>query len=54
MTREAIQFEAVAAPPNGYQLVRFRTDFANCAGVIESVTLERENGVLKVVGYFLS
>ncbi|MEL6876562.1 MAG: DUF4019 domain-containing protein [Pseudomonadota bacterium] len=52
--REAISFETVAAPPRGYQVVRFRTDFQNQSGVIESVTLEREAGELRVVGYFLS
>jgi hypothetical protein len=43
----------VNAPPNGYEIVRFRTDFEQRSEVIESVTLERENGAWKVVGYFI-
>lgn len=54
VSREAISFETVAAPPSGYQVVRFRTDFKNHDGVIESVTMERESGVLRVVGYFIN
>lgn len=53
LMREAIQFQAVNAPPNGFQIVRFRTNFEEREGVIESVTLERENDDWKVVGYFI-
>ena len=52
--REAIESEYLNAPPKGYQLIRFRTDFEHRKGAIESVTLEREDGAMKVVGYFIS
>ncbi|MEP3051947.1 MAG: DUF4019 domain-containing protein [Erythrobacter sp.] len=51
--REAITFQNVEGPGDGYQVVQFRTDFEKREGAIESVTLERENGTLKVVGYFI-
>ena len=35
-------------------MVQFRTDFEQQSGVIESITLQSEDGVLKVVGYYLS
>ncbi|MGB3471743.1 MAG: DUF4019 domain-containing protein [Erythrobacter sp.] len=54
ITRKAVSFSIVAAPPSGYQVVRFSTDFANQKGVMENVTLVREDGELRVVGYFLS
>lgn len=53
ISRNAIAFEYVNAPPNGYEIVRFRTDFEKRSAVIESVTLERENGAWKVVGYLI-
>ncbi|MHA7820770.1 MAG: helix-turn-helix domain-containing protein [Erythrobacter sp.] len=52
-SRKAIAFQTVASP-EGYVVVRFETDFENRDGVIESVTLQSEDGELKVVGYFLS
>ncbi len=54
ISREVIGLQTVAVPPRGYQVVRFHTDFADRDGVIESVTLERENDVLRVVGYFIT
>jgi len=53
LQRRAISFQNVAAPPQGYTLVRFRTNFSNKAGAIETVTLERQNGRFKVVGYVI-
>lgn len=38
------------APPYGYEVVKFRTSFANRAGAIETVTLEREDDRWRVVG----
>ena len=53
--REAIAYQAVNAPPHGYRVVQFRTDFANREGATESVTLEKESdGRWKVVGYFIT
>lgn len=54
IAREAIAFEHINAPPRGYQLVKFKSDFAERKGVIELVTLEREGDTWRVVGYFLS
>ncbi|MWV26517.1 DUF4019 domain-containing protein [Aurantiacibacter rhizosphaerae] len=51
--RDAISFQHLAAPPMGYWQVRFSTDFAERQDVIESVTLEREDGALRVVGYII-
>ena len=54
IAREAIAYQSVNAPPHGYRVVQFRTDFANRDGATESVTLEREEGGnWKVVGYFI-
>ncbi|WP_338241869.1 DUF4019 domain-containing protein [Aurantiacibacter hainanensis] len=52
-SREAIAFQNLPAPPAGYTVVRFRTDFAERAGVTETVTLEREGGSLRVVAYLI-
>ena len=51
--REAIAFQTVASPEK-YEVVQFRTDFINRKGVIESVTLQREEGKLRVVGYYIN
>ena len=52
VSRKAVTF-TVFPSPEQYEFVRFETDFANKRGVIESITLARENGALKVVGYYL-
>lgn len=52
--REAIGFENVNAPPRGYRLIRFRTDFVERKGAIETITLEYESGRLRVVGYAIA
>ncbi len=51
LSRETIASDFVAAPPMGYVVIEFRTDFANRTGVTEKVTLEREASGWKVVGY---
>lgn len=51
--REAIATELVAAPPNGFTVVKFLTKFEGGALGVEHVTLEREADGLKVVGYFI-
>ena len=53
LEREAIAYDVLAAPPRGYRVVRFRTDFAAREGVVETVTLERHGGAYKVVGYLI-
>lgn len=49
-SRVLVSEETVPAPPYGYQMVRFRTDYANRAGVVETLSLVREGGSWRVVG----
>lgn len=51
--REAISFQQVPTPPAGHLIVTFRTDFSGSPDTIETVTLARENGELRVVGYLI-
>lgn len=53
LSREAIGYRDVHAPPHGYSEVQFRTDFAARKGVVETVTLEREGDDLRVVAYII-
>jgi DNA-binding CsgD family transcriptional regulator len=50
MSRDLLSQQYLPAPPNGYEVVKFRTRFANKAEAIETVTLEREDGGWRVVG----
>ncbi|WP_019832361.1 helix-turn-helix domain-containing protein [Sphingomonas sp. PR090111-T3T-6A] len=50
ISRTFISQENLPAPPNGYEVVKFRTSFANKAETIETVTLDREEGRWRVVG----
>lgn len=52
-SRSLLSQESVPAPPAGVEVVKFRTDFANKAGVLETVSLAREDGTWKVVGIYL-
>jgi DNA-binding CsgD family transcriptional regulator len=49
-SRRFESWEEVPAPPEGYELVRFRTSFANKADAIERVAFAREGNEWKVVG----
>lgn len=49
-TRTLISREELPAPPRGYQVVKFRTSFANKADAVETVTLDREDGAWRVFG----
>jgi DNA-binding CsgD family transcriptional regulator len=53
ISREMMTHNSVPAPPAGVEVVTFRTDFAGRQGVIETVSLARENGSWKVVGVYL-
>lgn len=53
ISRTLLSQESVPAPPAGIEMVKFRTDFANRQGVLETVTLAREEGRWKVVGIYL-
>ena len=50
ITRTFLSEEYLPAPPAGYEVVKFRTRFANKDGAVETVTLNREGGGWRVVG----
>lgn len=50
ITRTFLSQENLPAPPFGYEVVKFRTRFANKDGTVETVTLDREDGSWRVVG----
>jgi DNA-binding CsgD family transcriptional regulator len=49
-SRTLIRQENLPAPPYGYEVVKFRTRFANKADAVETVTLDHEDGQWRVVG----
>ena len=53
ISRTLLSQETLPAPPHGYQVVKFRTRFANKDGVVETVTLDREVGSWRVVGVMI-
>jgi DNA-binding CsgD family transcriptional regulator len=53
ITRTFLSQENLPAPPHGYEVVKFRTHFANKDGVVETVTLDREDGSWRVVGVMI-
>ena len=53
LSRTALSQESVPAPPAGVEVVKFRASFANKADVLETVSLVREDGKLKVVGIYV-
>jgi len=50
ITRTFLSEEYLPAPPAGYEVVKFRTRFANKDGAVETVTLDREDDGWRVVG----
>jgi DNA-binding CsgD family transcriptional regulator len=50
ISRTFVSQEYLPAPPRGYQVVKFRTRFANNEEAVETVTLDREDGAWRVVG----
>ena len=53
LSRTASHHERLPAPPHGYEVIKFRTSFANKPDTVETVTLEREHSGWKVVGYII-
>ncbi len=53
LSREYIGQDDVPSP-QGITIVKFRTDFANRAGVVETISLVREDGAWKVAGIYVS
>jgi DNA-binding CsgD family transcriptional regulator len=49
-SRTFLSEQNLPAPPFGYEVVKFRASYANKADVVEIVTLDREDGVWRVVG----
>ena len=50
ISRTFVSQENLPAPPSGYEVVKFRTHFANADDALETVTLNREDGGWHVVG----
>lgn len=50
ISRTFVSEENLPAPPAGYQVVKFRTTYANKADALETVSLDREDGQWRVVG----
>jgi DNA-binding CsgD family transcriptional regulator len=50
ISRIFVSQENLPAPPHGYEVVKFRTRFANKNEALETVTLDREDGSWRVVG----
>ena len=51
VSRTFLSQENLPAPPHGYEVVKFRTRFANRATeAVETVSLDREDGVWRIVG----
>lgn len=53
VSRTALQSISVPTPPAGGEVVKFRSSFANRAEVVETVSLVREGGRLKVTGIYM-
>lgn len=53
LSRRLTSVDDVPAPPAGYMMVRFRTDFANRAAAVETLTLVREDGQWRVSGIYI-
>lgn len=53
MSRTLLNLDDIPAPPAGYRMVRFSTRFGTSANIVETVTLERENGEWRVAGIYV-
>lgn len=53
VTRTLASEQDIPAPPNGYHIVRFHTDFASRRGATETVSLDQVAGVWRVVGVYV-
>ena len=54
LSRAALSQEPLSKPPHEYLILKFRTSFANKSQAVETVSLEREGQVWKVVGYWIA
>jgi len=53
VSRRLVSNEDIPEPPNGHQLLRFKTNFANKPNATETLTLVQEDGAWKIVGYII-
>ncbi|WP_314376418.1 DUF4019 domain-containing protein [Sphingomonas paucimobilis] len=53
VSRTLLSQEDIPAPPAGYRMVRFNTRFGTSADIVETLTLERENGEWRVAGIYV-
>jgi DNA-binding CsgD family transcriptional regulator len=53
LSRRLAGEESVPAPPDGYRVVRFKTDFAGKRGATETLSLAREGESWRVAGYYI-
>jgi DNA-binding CsgD family transcriptional regulator len=53
VSRTFVSQENLPAPPDGYEVVKFQTRFANKAAARETVTLRREDGGWRVAGVMI-
>ena len=51
LSRRLVSNEDIPEPPNGHQLLRFKTAFANKPDATEKLTLVQEGGTWKIAGY---
>lgn len=53
VSRSFLSQQDLPAPPAGYQVVKFNARYANKADAVETVTLERQDGAWRVVGFII-
>ncbi len=53
LSRDMKSQEFVPAPPYGYEMIKFQTQFENRPDAVEVLTLVREDSVWRVVGYWI-
>lgn len=52
-SRVLMRINDVPAPPYGYRMLTFKTDFAQKPGTVETLSLQREGDAWRVVGYMI-
>ncbi|MFD1610882.1 DUF4019 domain-containing protein [Sphingomonas tabacisoli] len=52
-SRVLLSQESVPAPPNGVEVLKYRTSFANKPNAVETLSLALEDGSWRVVGYYI-
>ena len=52
-SRVLLTHDSVPTPPNGAEILKFRTSFANKPNAVETLALTKEQGDWRVVGYYI-